>query len=260
MRNPVAAAFSFLALGLSVACASDESQTEDDLRSFVMADAEHPEVGQSWQKRGTSTYWCTTTLVGRRTLLTAAHCARNDDTTRTCEGGFMTDSSGRGGSSAPWKKLTFKGCARRRVPGEIPGERDIAVLHLTTDADASLVPAQIATSIPSVAKRVIYGYGTFGRGCKNKMDDHKRKYVGDAARGIFATVTCPGDSGGPHFLLGTNQIIATTSGDLGIQVTGDVAKYSTWLKARIAESEANKPFTDDAVAQDSVDVYAPIFF
>ncbi|NOU32784.1 MAG: trypsin-like serine protease [Polyangiaceae bacterium] len=250
MRNLLA--ITGLLMVLSGGCAADAGAPEeasDDLRSFEMADGEHPEVGRTEQFDGSKTTICTATLVGPQTVITASHCAVvPTGGTNTCQGSFFVDISGQGGSRAAWRKAAYHTCARLRVPGSIPGEKDIAILHLDTPI-TGVTPATIASAVPSSGDRTIYGYGRFGRKCAESLDYHKRKLTIAAARRVFATVTCPGDSGGPHFVFGTSSIMAVTSGDLLVQVTGDVAGYHAWVTGRIQESEAGRPFTQDAVTQ-----------
>ena len=245
---------SFVLFGM-VGCAAPTAEeadaddtTEDELRAYSMADGEHPEVGRLTFKEGRM--YCTATAVGRRTILTAAHCAtpvEGAPAGTTCKGVFAVDPSGAGGARAPWQRFAFHTCARLRVPGAIPGERDLAVIHLDADLPASLPVARVAARYPSSGSRTVYGYGRFGEGCASGGDEHKRKREIRLSRGMFRTVTCPGDSGGPHFHTGTNEIVGVVSGDLLVQVTADPVDHGDWVRERIAESESGRPFTDDAL-------------
>jgi len=246
-------AASVLVASTAIGCAAPadeevDAETEDALRSFTPADGEHPEVGILYFKEGRM--YCSATAVGRRTILTAAHCATPVDGApagTTCKGTFQVDTSGQGGSRAAWAKVPFHTCARKRVPGEIPGERDLAVIHLDADLPASIVPATVATDYPDEGSRTIFGYGRFGSGCSSAGDMHKRKATIRLSRGLFRTTTCPGDSGAPHFLTGTNRILGVVSGDMLLQVTADPVAHSAWVNGRVAESEAGRAFTEDAV-------------
>ncbi len=225
-----------------------DAETEDALRSFAPADGEHSEVGILTFKEGRM--YCSATAIGRRTILTAAHCAtpvEGAPAGTTCKGSFQVDPSGSGGSRAAWVKVPFHTCARKRVPGEIPGERDLAVIHLDADLPAAITPASVATAFPDEGSRTIYGYGRFGSGCSSAGDMHKRKATIRLSRGLFRTVTCPGDSGAPHFLTGTNRVLGVVSGDMLLQVTADPVAHAAWVNGRVAESEAGRAFTEDAV-------------
>lgn len=224
---------------------SDEDMDANDsaLREGVIADGEHPEVGLLVTEKG----YCTATLIGRRTVLTAAHCF-----------GF---SSGFAPMSQPafgYFSLTLKSGKSATVPyhryradaNVLQVGFDIGVAQLDTPiAEAGATPATIAEEWPDNDETLTtYGYGRFDKGCK-KSDagpKHKRKAEIELPDGFWKRVTCPGDSGGPYFLTGTNEIVATVKGDgLGVEWVADAVKHRDWILRQLEASERGELEIED---------------
>jgi secreted trypsin-like serine protease len=203
-----------LSLTACAGSSEDVAESEDAIVGGQIANAEHPEVVDLQVIAGSKTWNCTGTMVGRRTVLTARHCLEDGAILSggACSGAAYVDTKGQGANGAT--RIGFERCM---VPdlGKEGRSNDVALVRLESNA-IGIVPAVISRGTPSGSTYTVYGYGDFGaaRGshCASPTDAQKRKltYHGPLSW-HFGRFTCPGDSGGPHFVAGTNVIAGVTS-------------------------------------------------
>jgi MYXO-CTERM domain-containing protein len=199
-------------------------------------DTAHPAIGVLHSGNAAA---CTATLVGKRTVVTAAHCVTND--------------------SAPYQQLApvnfyvgglngtkYSAVAVAFHPGYAGGNQsDIAVVRLGVDVQG-VQPIPVATSAPTLGEAILLvGYGQptpdgiFG--VKRKAPNIIAKlsstlvtylYNGNPATGI----TCKGDSGSPVLAVrgGVETLIAVHStGDCGSVGNGmRVDAFYNWVAAQ----------------------------
>ncbi|AUX44646.1 serine protease [Sorangium cellulosum] len=240
-----------VAFGLCAACSGADGSDEplESLSSEIiggeLAEAS-PWAVQVFDVRGDTGdfYQCTGTLVAPRWVLTAQHCIADDGETSAVRIGSNTYREGR----------------RIAVDGvEVPSaEVDIALLHLTEDADGPLV--QLADAAPAVTgtPATLYGWGSEGTPrvmapSLKKADitlDGRRSDDELQATGVTGS-GWSGDSGGPWFVDGRQ--VAVYSGSIGQDGTNlsatlvgiDVARHRAWIDATIAGGVTVHP--DDEV-------------
>ena len=215
----------------------DEASSDDDaLRESVVANLEHPEVvrldiyqqpGQSGDGR------CTGTLIGTRTLLTAAHCFEFKNQVSSIDLGILFVQPADG---SPARHTTF-----RRVAVGTDDDFDLAVVQLESTGVAHFAtPADVDTEAPGWRDSLtVYGYGSWGAACGGH-DDQKRKWTVLAASPVEFSLSGPGDSGGPYFNDRTGKIAAVVKGQHWgvLEYEAKPIKYRDWIMARRAESEA----------------------
>jgi V8-like Glu-specific endopeptidase len=191
-------------------------------------DTTHAAVGAVSGKYGGG---CTATLIGRRTVLTAAHCVTKDKPYDVAELPVtFTDHRG----------FNFEAEAAVVTP-LIPGsfvERDLAIVRLKTKVPG-VVPSYISTQAPKSGETItLVGRGWGGLSEFPGVTRVGTNTVTSVTPGSFTfsntagAAICKGDSGGPSYALrgGQDQVVgvhsAGTAGECG-------APYGTGFDTRV---------------------------
>ena len=194
----------------------------------------HPSVGHLLIKSGYGAAACTATLVGKHTVLTAAHCVRPGMTHQ-----FKLSS----GTYSTTKVVRHPQYVLSRKQGAI---YDIALIQL--NSDPPITPSEVSRKAPVVGQKItIIGYGVTSSYSKNSG-------IKRIAQNTVATVTstrftfngsggdkgnlCSGDSGGPAFAtvdgrevhLGVHSMASQPCGSRGINTRTDA--FYSWLKTQ----------------------------
>lgn len=236
-----------VALVALVGCAADDEEvasSEDSIVNGALANGEHPEVAMLSLVDAKGNPWvCTGTFVGRRTLLTARHCFENGviGPDGSCNGSVHVDTTGLGARQGAHYGIASCVLPDLGAPGRA---NDLALVRIDHVAEG-IMPARIAHDLPDERLYTVYGYGGFGpaRGghCAETTDgDNKRTltYRG-ALSWHVARYVCPGDSGGPHFVAGSNLIagVSSTASAVGVDIQAVPYRYADVLEAHIAQLE-----------------------
>jgi V8-like Glu-specific endopeptidase len=157
------------------------------------ADSGHPEVGKLSLPGGS----CSSTLIGRKTLLTAAHCV--DELPETFTSGSRT-----------WTVASAVG--HPDYTGKGVDEPDVAIVHLSAGV-TGIRPALLAQEAPSVGEAItLVGYGFTGTSGITGVKYVGTNVIGDVGNYAFAyssntgSQICSGDSGGPSFVTRTGKV------------------------------------------------------
>jgi V8-like Glu-specific endopeptidase len=185
---------------------------------------------------------CTATLIGRHTLLTAAHCVVNEKQAPYTVNTHLGWSRDGGATIIPAASAVFRPGYGSTGSGL---NNDVAVVRLVKDVN--LTPMRVATSAPAAGEHITlvgYGYtadsapGTFGT--KRKASNQIGKVT--ATEIVFYGATgsvgniCSGDSGGPAFAQRNGQEVQVGIHSWGEGVCG-VAEHDAradvhhgWIK------------------------------
>lgn len=221
----------------------DEADAPDAIVGNRYADGEHPSVVRLSIEEDGRFFTCTGTLIGPRTVVTARHCLE----TSLSDGGgckvtAFVDRVGAGTHDARAERHAATRCdvlAPREAPTR---SRDLATVQLGVPVRDVLF-ATLADDTTPRGRYDTFGYGSWGEApsfgvmCSNRSDGHKRKASYDGALGFrFGQATCTGDSGGPHFVRGTNVLAGVTSGGYAFGIAyernADVAAERAWILAQ----------------------------
>lgn len=174
---------------------------------------------------------CTATLVGSKTVLTAAHCLGYKltewvDDTKT-------------------KHPSVKTVIHDKYNKSTPYEYDLGLVLLKT-APAAITPAKVAIIVPKVGTAIsLIGYGETSKGAKDNNVKRIATNKVAAVKALYFTISgasgtdgnaCYGDSGGPVLFKQAGQesvggVLSYITGDCG--TTTRVTRmdlYTAWLK------------------------------
>lgn len=218
------------------------SSDENDLRDGVIADGEHPEVGFLTFGDG----YCTATLIGARTVLTAAHCfdfGSGIHAATAPEPGRFVFRTKQGKS----RSIAYRRYRADARVWEVGFDIGVAQLDETVTAEEA-TPAVVSEAWPEDGDTLtVYGYGRHGESCSGRDEGgkHKRKDEVVLPEGFGKRITCPGDSGGPYFWTGSNEIVALVKGDgLGVEWVANAVKHRAWILEHRDAAERGELSTD----------------
>lgn len=240
-------------LCLAVACptgcigtvgGTDEEPTPTRRPTLVngVVDQGHPSVGKVTTRTPIANHrisvgTCTGTLVGPRSVLTAAHCL----------------------ASIPAKHATFAIGGRdyrvssRKIHPDYTGRGvDLAVMTLSRRV-AAITPSPIARRSPGLFGRVtLVGFGLTsengsGLGTKRKGDNRVAWVSPTKLLFVYGTTICGGDSGGPTFvkrgtteqLAGVHAFTFGACGKNGVDIRSDV--FRAWIAQQIKRGASSSP-------------------
>lgn len=224
----------------------DGAESASAIIGDLRTDREQPQVVELEVEESGKLFTCTGTLIGKHTVLTARHCvAGRIDEANGCTITVLLDRLGRSTNDPATERYPAARCDMLDAGGIIAAHEDLATVRLARDV-AAIAPVQLATDAAPRGHYTAYGYGSFGVGptfgtkCGHGSDGHKRKvtYDGELGFRLGHQATCPGDSGGPHFVSGTSVLAGVTStgysAGVAYEANTSVATHRAWILERLA--------------------------
>ena len=194
----------------------------------------HPSVGLLVIKSGAGAAACTATLVGKHTVLTAAHCVYP---------GLAHDFKLTSGTYTSTKVVRHPQYVKNSSQGAL---YDIALIQLP--GDPPITPSMVSQKAPFVGQKItIIGYGVTSSNSKNSgvkriaqntvATVSSSRFTFDGSGGDKGN-TCSGDSGGPAFAtvdgrevhLGVHSMASQPCGNRGYNTRTDA--FYSWLKTQ----------------------------
>jgi MYXO-CTERM domain-containing protein len=223
--------------------------------SFIVngqPDSGHPAVGLLKMTKNGGQGLCTATLIGARTVLTAAHCVY----------GMSSVTFTVGGTTYQAASATY----HESYSPSVLTANDVAVVKLTQQVN-NVQPLPLAKVAPSVGEPVtIVGFGVTGSGLKdsgikrvtqNTVSSVTTQYFRYAGSSGGAGNTCQGDSGGPTLrvqggetvVLGVHSTASVPCGYAGNDMRVD--HFRAWIKLQAAGDLVSDDKQAPAVSIDS---------
>lgn len=209
--------------------AQESSVTRNWGGGVIISQDKYPAVIQiEMNKQGsTGTGFCTATVVGPNTILTASHCAfeKNEN------GEYIVPENKTGSFTIANKKYNFKFIANVKSAKEIGADKIDVALGITDQVIDNVNPMTINMKENTSKKMIAVGYGCAGYlpsetylKIRNESVTDRFLISNDDSMDVFA---CGGDSGGPTFAYDKDLKLQL----VGVHIRSDLKKLHWDLKS-----------------------------